>query len=178
VAERRGEFERFNPDDLPTGSSTKMSIVSLRFGFCQSLRAPARAAYAWCTDFGSADGALFPQRWERAVRRLSADALLLTDVTYPRGRRRTIHRLIRLNPSELAWTNTHLDGPFRHSQYWYRIVADGPRRSHLEFRGLRLLHLRGQISVAEASRRAENERREDSELWRVGISPALARDLA
>ena len=89
----------------------------------------------------------FPaQRWQTVSREMgtvdlafSKGALMLTDTTYPAGRRRRIHRLVRLNPSELAWTNTHLDGPFRHSQYWYRIVADGSRRCHLEFYGSRLV---------------------------------------
>ncbi|MGB6500526.1 MAG: hypothetical protein WBG19_03885 [Thermoplasmata archaeon] len=137
----------------------------------------AREAYAWCTDFDAHDGALFPERWERTVRRLAVDALVLTDVTYPRGRRRTIHRLVRLNPSEMAWTNTHLDGPFRHSQYWYRIVPDGPRRSHLEFRGLRLVRTDGTGSATEVARLTDRELKEDSILWRLRLAPALERAL-
>ena len=102
-----------------------MPLYSLQYVFRQPLNAPPKAAYSWCTDFEPADGKLFPVKWRRSVRRLSKDALVLTDTTYPAGRPRRIHRLVRLNPSEMAWTNTHLDGPFRHSQY---LVPDCTRR--------------------------------------------------
>ncbi|MGP8077698.1 MAG: hypothetical protein ACLQD8_00850 [Thermoplasmata archaeon] len=155
-----------------------MAISSLRYQFRQPFRVAARSAYAWCTDFESDDGKFFAERWERSVRRLAGDALVLTDTTYPGGRARRIHRLVRLDPSELAWTNTHLDGPFQHSQYWYRIVPDGPRTSHLEFRGLRLVRSSRALSPSEVDRRAEQERRSDSGLWRLRLAPALERELA
>jgi hypothetical protein len=152
-------------------------ILALRYRFRQPLRAPARAAYDWCTDFGPADGRLFSERTVRSVRRLSEDALVMTDTTFPRGRPLRIHRLVRLNPTVMAWTNTHLDGPYRHSQYWYRIISDGPGASHLEFIGLRLETCPRLPSDAEATRRAEECRRHDSAEWRHHLAPALARDL-
>jgi hypothetical protein len=154
-----------------------MPIVSLRYRFRQPLRAPAREAYAWCTDFGPDDGKLFSEPTRRSVRPLSDDALVMTDTTYPRGRLLRIRRLVRLNPSELAWTNTHLNGPFRHSQFWYRIVSDGARKSHLEFQGLRLERSPRRLSAAERDGRAELCRRSDSEEWRRRLAPALERDL-
>ncbi len=155
-----------------------MPVTSLRFEFRQPFPVPAKAAYAWCTDFRSTDGGLFEQKWRRAVQRLSADALILRDTTYPDGRVRLIQRLVRLNPKELSWTNTHLSGPFRHSQYWYRIVPDGPRRSHLEFTGMRLVRTRKALPPAERARLTEEERRGDSTLWRRRLAPALERDVA
>ena len=109
----------------------------------------------------------------RAVRRIAPDALVLMDVTSPNGRRRVIHRLVRIDASTLSWTNTHVDGPFRHSQYWYRVVPDGPRSSHLEFTGLRLVRVRAKLSPAEIRRRALAERTADSALWRGSLAPAL-----
>jgi len=154
-----------------------MPLASLRYRFRQPLEAPADRAFAWCTDFGPADGPLFSERTERTVRWLSEDALVMTDTTYPKGRRRRIRRLVRLSPEERAWTNTHLDGPFRGSQYWYLVVADGPDRSHLEFRGLRLERTPRALSAAEKERRAEECRRTDSGEWERRLAPALARDL-
>lgn len=154
-----------------------MPLVSLRYQFRQPLAAPARAAYSWCTDFGPADGPLFPERTRRTVVHLSEDALIMTDTTYPGGRPRRIRRLVRLNPEERAWTNTHLDGPYRGSQYWYRIRADGPRRSHLEFFGLRLERSDRALSAAERARRSEACRRHDAGAWRRHLAPALAREL-
>jgi hypothetical protein len=154
-----------------------MPLFSLHYRFSQSLRAPMREAYAWCTDFEPTDGKLFPVKWRRSVRRLSEDALVLTDTTYPAGRPRRIHRLVWLNPSEMAWTNTHLDGPFRHSQYWYRIVPDSPRTCHLEFRGFRLITTPRSLSTLQIARLTDLERRSDADLWRLRIAPALQRDL-
>ncbi|HYA57886.1 MAG TPA: hypothetical protein VEH57_05430 [Thermoplasmata archaeon] len=150
-----------------------MPFVSLRYRFRQPFRVPATLAYEWCTDFGTADGPLFAQRTERTVRWLTPDALVMRDTTYPGGHRRRIRRLVRLNPREMAWTNTHVDGPFRHSQFWYRVVADGLRRSHLEFEGLAVVPTPRALSPAEQRRRAEQLRRNDSVEWRTHLAPAL-----
>ena len=154
-----------------------MALVSLRYQFRQPFHVPASAAFAWCTDFGPADGPLFSARTVRSIRRLGEDALVMTDTTYPEGRPRKIRRLVRINPSEMAWTNTHLDGPFRHSQYWYRIVSDGPRSSHLEFRGLRLVTTNRRLSASETARRAKEQKVHDAGEWRRRLAPALERDL-
>jgi hypothetical protein len=155
-----------------------MPRYSLVYQFRQSLAAPAKAAYSWCTNFEPGDGKLFPVRWTRSVSRLSKDALMLTDTTFPGGRARPIHRLVRLNPSELAWTNTHIDGPYRYSQYWYRIVPDGPRSCHLDFQGFRLITSTRSLSKSEVAKLTASERREDSGLWRRSMAPALKKDLA
>ncbi len=154
-----------------------MTLNSLQYEFRQPFRVPARAAYDWCTDFRPSDGSLFPRKWRRAVRRLSDDALILTDTTWPNGRARAIRRLVRLNPGGLGWTNTHLSGPFLHSQYWYRIVPDGPRSSHLEFTGMRLVRSRAPLGSATRARLARTEWADDSGLWRDRMAPAMERDL-
>jgi hypothetical protein len=154
-----------------------MVVVSLNYRFRQAFRVPARAAYDWCTDFGPEDGSLFRHRTERSVRRLTADALVLTDTTHDAGRPLRIRRLVRLDPELLSWTNTHLDGPYRHSQHWYRIRPDGPSRSHLEFEGLRLESVSGAPSPAQVRRRTEQRRVMDSAEWREFLAPALERDL-
>jgi len=153
-----------------------MSVSSVRFRFRQSFRVPAAAAYEWCTDFRPGDARFFDVKWRREVRRVAEDAIILTETTWPEGRTRVIQRLVRLNPQALAWTNTHIWGPFRHSQYWYRIVPDGARRSHLEFTGMRLVRTARPLTVAEKTRLAEQERRSDSALWRR-IAPALEREV-
>jgi hypothetical protein len=155
-----------------------MALNSLRYHFRQSFAVPAQAAYRWCTDFRSSDGTLFEVPWKRSVRRLSDDTLVLSDTTWPNDRVRIIHRLVRLNSSRKAWTNTHLDGPYRHSQYWYQIVPDGPRRSHLEFTGMRLVRSPRRLTTAQIARLTEKERLEDSGLWRRRMAPALEHDLA
>ncbi len=155
-----------------------MPQSSLRYAFRVPFRVPAAAAFAWCTDFAPSDGALYARRTVRRVQRLGDDTVLLTDTTYPDGRRRTIRRLVRIDPIHREWTNTHLDGPFRHSQYWYKVVPDGPRRSHLEFRGFRLVTTARPLSAAAVRAAAEAERRGDAATWRTRLVPALERDVA
>jgi hypothetical protein len=154
-----------------------VTVISLRYRFRQSFRVTAGDAYAWCTDFGPGDGPLFSERTRRSVRRLGEDALILTDTTYRHGRPLRIRRLVRLHPTEMAWTNTHLDGPYRNSQYWYRIVPDGARRSHLEFHGLRLEAALHRLSALQKARRVEECRRSDSAEWRRRLAPALEREM-
>jgi hypothetical protein len=151
---------------------------SVQYSFRQPFRVSAERAYRWCTDFGPADGALFSQPTKRTVRRLSEDTLVLIDVTRPAGRLRRIRRLVRLDPTRRRWTNTHLDGPFRYSQYWYAIVADGANRSHLEFQGLRVEPLSRSLSREAAEKLAARLRQADAGEWRRRLAPALERDLA
>ncbi len=154
-----------------------MPVVSLRFQFRQPFQVPAPAAYAWCTDFGPGDGALFPGDHRRSVRQVGPDTILLTDTTFPGGKPLRIHRLVRLDPDQKAWTSTHLDGPYRHSQYWYRVVPDGPRASHLEYTGLRVLTVPSTPTARGLERLRQMELRDDSGEWRERIAPALERDL-
>ncbi len=154
-----------------------MPTVSLQYEFRQPFRASAGDAFAWCTDYRPSDAALFPKKWERSVRWITPDALVLTDVTFPSGRRRVIQRLVRIDAAQRTWTNTHLTGPFRHSQYWYRVVPDGGKRSHLHFTGSRLLTVRRKLPASAVASLTRAERAEDATLWRRYLAPALERDV-
>lgn len=154
-----------------------MPVISLEYSFRVHFRIPASAAFGWCTDFGPEDGPLFAERTRRSIRRLNEDSLIMTDTTYPNGRPRRVRRLVRLFPSEWEWTSTHLDGPHQYSQFWYRIVSDGPRRSHLEFRGLHLESLPRRPSASEVARLALAHRNADSGEWISRLAPALERDV-
>ncbi|HTT14718.1 MAG TPA: hypothetical protein VMG81_02940 [Thermoplasmata archaeon] len=155
-----------------------MVRVSLRYQFRQPFRVPAAAAFAWATDFRPTDAAIFGDRRTRSVRRLAPDTVVMTDTTFPDGRRVRIDRLVRVFPEARAWTNTHLSGPYRYSQFWYRIVPDGPRRSHLEFHGLQLTDRPRALTPAELRRESEAVRRSDAATWRQKLGPALERALA
>ena len=79
-----------------------MVKISLRHGFRQKLRVPARAAYTWCTDFRNDDSRLFSERMRRNVQQISEDTVVMTDLTYPGGRPRRIRRLVRMDPRQTA----------------------------------------------------------------------------
>jgi hypothetical protein len=151
--------------------------ISLHYHFRQAFRANADDAFGWCTDFSASDGPLLSDRTTRTVRWLTEDAVILTDTSYPGGRRRRIRRLVRINASRRAWTNTHLDGPFPGSQYWYRVVPDGRNRSHLEFEGFKLVAARRRISPSQLGARARAERATDAGFWRRSLAPALETDV-
>jgi hypothetical protein len=156
----------------------RLAIISVRYAFRQPLKVPAPKAFDWCVDFGPADGRLFGERTRRTVEWINRDAVILTDLTYPRGERRRIRRLVRIDRCTLSWTNTHLDGPFRHSQFWYRIVPDGPSRCHLEFTGLKLEKAARAPSPSVIAARSERERRLDSGVWSRFFAPALEAECA
>ena len=154
-----------------------MPIVALRYEFRQPFRVSAEDAFAWCTDFRSSDGALFGDGRKRTVRRRAEDTVLMTDIPRRGTGAPRITRLVRVFPEQRSWTSTHLDGPFRYSQFWYRIERDGVRRSHLEFRGLKLEHRDRRLAPPVIARLAKAEGRSDAGTWRTQLAPALEADL-
>ena len=154
-----------------------MPQTSLTFRFKQPFRVSAQEAFDWCTDFREEDAKKFPFPLRRTIRWLTPDALLMTDVSFPEGKRRRVQRLVRINAAERSWTNTHVSGPFTHSQYWYSVVPDGPRRSHLEFRGLRIITTPKKLDRKTVERLTQEERQGDATLWGKYLGPALERDL-
>jgi len=152
--------------------------VSLDYRFEQPFRVSARDAFRWCTDFGPSDGAIFSKKTRRSVRWLGPDTAIMTDTTYPDGAPVRIRRLVRIDAARRAWTNTHLDGPFRFSQYWYRIEPRGARASSMEFVGHRVIWRRSRPGPAVVRRLSEAERDHDSSEWRNYLAPALERDLS
>jgi hypothetical protein len=109
---------------------------SVRYRFSQPFNVPAETAYEWCTDFRPDDPVRMGKVGTRRIRRINDDTLILTDII--KGSREHKQRLVRLNPDRLSWTNTHLNGSNKLSQFWYQIVSDGMQSSHLEFTGLRV----------------------------------------
>jgi len=155
-----------------------MPTVSLRYSFRQPFHAPADRAFAWCTDFRNSDADLYEDGRSRSVRWLAPDALVMTDTPARGSGGARIARMVRIFPEERAWTNTHMTGPYRYSQFWYRIEPDGRARSHLLFHGLKLERHARSVAPAEVARRARAEGRSDAATWRSKLAPALDQDLA
>ncbi len=151
--------------------------VSLQYRFRQPFRASADRAFAWCTDFRSTDARLYQDGRRRSIRWLGPDALIMTDTPARGSGAPRIQRMVRIFPEDRAWTNTHVSGPYRFSQFWYQVLADGSRRSHLEFRGLMLERHPRAPGAAAVARRAKAEGRADALTWRTKLAPALDADL-
>jgi hypothetical protein len=111
-----------------------MESYSVRYRFSQPFTVSAQTAYEWCTDFRSDDPARMGEEGTRKIERMNEDTLMYTDSI--KGERERKQRLVRLNPDRMSWTSTHLNGSNKFSQFWYEVVVDGPKNSHLEFTGL------------------------------------------
>ncbi len=154
-----------------------MPLVAFSYRFKVRLPLPADAAYRWATDYRPDDLAIMGEDGRRTVEELAEGTLLLTD-TIRRGKVVvTKTRLVRLIPERRSWTNTHLAGPTRHSQFLYTIVPRGRRASRLEFTGLQVEPARTALSRAELAARARKVRDEDATLWRRHLVRAMAKDL-
>jgi len=154
-----------------------MPRISFDYRFVVNLPASADAAYRWATDYRPDDPARMGQVGRRRVERLAEGTILLTDTVRTDRGPVTKTRLVRLRPRTRSWTNTHLAGPMQHSQFLYRILPRGRRRSRLEFVGLQVERAGRALSAGERSRRARTVAREDAATWRL-LARAMADDLA
>lgn len=154
-----------------------MIPYSLRFNFTQRFSVPAEDAYRWCTNYHKDDWALMGKRGKRKIRKVSDDAIILDDVTYPDGKAVVKSKIVRLDPVQLSWTNTHLTGPNKYSQFLYRITPEGTAGSKLEFTGLQVEYSKTKVT---ADRIAALERKygvEDAEAWR-NLARAMEKELS
>jgi hypothetical protein len=155
-----------------------MRPLSVPFAFSRRFPFPADRAFAWAVDYDPGDIVRMGRSGGRSIRRLADDAFVLTDtMETPSGAIRK-RKLVRVYPALRAWVNTTLAGPGRLSQFHYQIVAEGPRRSRLDFHGLQLLWDRPALTVPprERERMARQLAREDGAIWKH-LARAMARDL-
>jgi hypothetical protein len=153
----------------------EMPLVSVAFRFRQRFPFPVQRVYDWATDFAPGDLELMGVRGQRRIARVCNDTVVLTDTRVSDGKRVTKQRLVRLYPERLAWTNTHLSGPNKHSQFLYELVATGKSTSRLDFTGRQVMHVE---KAAPKDLRALSAKlgREDAETWKK-LARALAADL-
>jgi hypothetical protein len=116
------------------------------------------------------------KKGKRGIKRINEDTLILTDTVTGDDGPVTKHRLVRLNPKRLSWTNTHLSGPNKHSQFWYQIVARGSGKSSLDFTGLQVNYGRRPPS-ARIAEMAEGLRADDRRMWSL-LAEEMRKDLS
>jgi hypothetical protein len=143
-----------------------MPLVSFDYRFSVGLPAGADEAYRWATDYQPDDLARMGQSGQRRVEWLTASAALVIDSVRTDRGTVTKTRLVRLRPRQRSWSNTHLAGPNRYSQFFYTIRPRGPHRSTLEFVGLQVEHAPRRLSASELSRRARAVARGDAATWK------------
>ena len=153
-----------------------MPPISVNFEFVQRFKVPAKAAYAWATDYRPDDHELMGRRGRRKIDRVCENTLVLTDTIEKEGGGRvTKKRHIRLYPERLTWINTHISGPNRHSQFLYEITPEGGSASRLRFTG-REIRTAGPTSARQLAALVAEERKEDAALWKR-LARAMEADL-
>ncbi len=155
-----------------------MPPVTIVFRFDQKFPLPAAEVYAWATDYEPGDIGRMGLRGRRRVQRINEDTVVLTDAFEAAdGSSVAKRKLVRLYPERHTWTNTHLAGPHRHSQFLYVLVPEGANACRLEFTGrqvFRDLDGAGKREIAAHQRRL---RKEDAALWK-NLARALRRERA
>lgn len=143
-----------------------MPWYSVRYEFSQLLDLPAEEAYRWCTNYQEDDPGLMGMEGKRSVNRLTDDTVFLTDSIVKGGKTVVKKKLIRLDPATRSWTNTYIAGPSKFSQFLYRIVPEGNRRSRLHFTGFQVFTGK-QPAPRGLERVATRLTEEDSATWRL-----------
>jgi hypothetical protein len=141
-----------------------LSSYSVHYEFSQQFNLPGKAAFYWCIDYRSDDWARMGKNGKRKIKRINEDTLILTDIVVGKRGPVTKRRLVRLNPERLAWTNTHISGPNKHSQFWYQIVATGSGKSRLDFTGMQVNYGK-RPSAATLAKIAKELKADDSRMW-------------
>jgi len=147
---------------------------SVSYSFEQNFDFLPKAAYNWCIDYKPDDWSLMGKKGSRKIKRINEDTLILTDTVTGGDGPVTKKRLVRLDPERLSWTNTHISGPNKHSQFWYRITGVGKGKSKLEFIGHQVNY--GKVPSAKSIEKLADElRADDSGLWRL-LSVEMGKD--
>lgn len=153
-----------------------MAPFTVRYDFTQSFSIPPKEAYNWCTNYHPDDWSLMGKQGRRKITKISADTIVLDDTVYGGGRSITKRRLVRLDPARLSWTNTHLTGPNKYSQFHYKITPEGWKGSRLEFTGLQVEYGKTKVAPEKIESLASKYKEEDSEMWRH-LARAMEKEL-
>jgi hypothetical protein len=153
-----------------------MHVYSVTYGFKQPLKLPPQDAFDWCTDYKPHDLAIMQETGKRKIRKLTSDAIILTETTGTSKKPVTKTKLVRLNRPELSWTNTHISGPNRHSEFIYKIEPHGKNRSRLKFTGLLMCYSIDVLTREKLRKIARDERRADSRAWHY-LAAAMEKEM-
>jgi hypothetical protein len=144
--------------------------------FNQRFAVSAIEAYKWSTDYRSDDYSLMGLKGKRRIKKISDDTIILTDTVTVNGEVVEKKRLVRLNSLKLSWTNTHLSGPNRYSQFLYGIVAEGEENSRLDFTGLLVIYGKNKPTPEQIALVAREEREQDARIWKL-LAKAMEKEI-
>ncbi len=142
-------------------------LTPVRYHFTQIFSAPAREAFAWCTNFTSDDRQLMGEAdGKRRVTHLAEGTIILADTFYNDGKVEK-RKLVHLYPETLSWVSTHLSGPNKYSQFIYKISQLNECESKLDFYGLHIENVVDALSDKDLRKLAKKLRETDSHVWKL-----------
>ena len=152
-----------------------MHILTIRYDFSQQFDVPAEDAFKWCTDYREDDFSLMEMKGQRQIKKVSDDVIILTDIIHSNGKSTIKKKLVRLDAKRFFWSNTHLAGPNKHSQFLYQIIPM-ESKSRLEFTGLQVNYSKTKLSQKEINLIKREAEEEDSAIWKR-LAKAMEKDL-
>jgi len=152
-----------------------LHILTIRYDFSQQFDVPAEDAFKWCTDYREDDFSLMEMKGQRQIKKVSDDVIILTDIIHSNGKSSIKKKLVRLDAKRFFWSNTHLAGPNKHSQFLYQIIPM-KSKSRLEFTGLQVNYSKTKLSQKEINLIKREAEEEDSAIWKR-LAKAMEKDL-
>ncbi len=153
-----------------------MVLVPVHYSFSQRFSVPVEEAFRWSIDYDPDDYALMGLYGKRKIKKLADDTFILEDTRRTSKGLVKNTRLIRIDHERRAFTNTHIDGPTPHSQFWYEFFAEEDGGSRLDFTGLYLVPSKKKLSKEDVEKIAAEERKGDSSIWK-NLAKAMESDL-
>ena len=150
-------------------------MLTIRYDFSQQFDVPAEDAFKWCTDYREDDFSLMEMKGQRQIKKVSDDVIILTDIIHSNGKSTIKKKLVRLDAKRFFWSNTHLAGPNKHSQFLYQIIPM-KSKSRLEFTGLQVNYSKTKLSQKEINLIKREAEEEDSAIWKR-LAKAMEKDL-
>jgi len=152
-------------------------VYSLQYHFSQIFVISPLEAYMWCTNYDPNDLTLMHQKGKREITRLTENTIILTDTFYNEKKTIKKKKLIQLYPDRLSWTNTHLSGPNKYSQFLYEIKPENEGLSKLNYIGLQMEHKKPiKLGKKEIEAREIEQMNQDASVWKI-IAKEMEKEL-
>ncbi len=142
-----------------------MTSVYIIYQFKQRFRVDSRSAYDWCTDYDEDDFVIMGIVGRRIVRKIYRNIIILLEIVKRGKEENRVIKLVELDPTNLSWTNTHISGPSKYSQFSYKITSEEGSKSRLDFTGLQLFEQRKTLTAKKLSRIRRKLLQDDRKQW-------------
>lgn len=117
------------------------------------------------------------QKGKREIIHLTENTIILTDTFYNEKETIKKNKLIQLYPDRLAWTNTHLSGPNKYSQFLYEIKPENKGSSKLNYIGLQMEYKKSiKLGKKEIEAREIEQMNQDAAVWKI-IAKEMEKEL-